>query len=295
MERNKNFDTAFVGGRGDGKSWGSMTLGCSCSLLFKTRFNVDENIHFYGDDFIDQLHKVVKNKQPRDIKPGYVMIIDEAGRGLDAQRWWDKHIKVVADEMETYRTYRMVVIVSTPYIANITKRARGLFHGYFKPLLPPVKDRKELVGPTSNVKKSINESWWKFHKLWRDPAPVRNKDIQYHYRLWDNQGYLERVRVGIPPKLIIKDYEIKKHEYLDDARGEYVDSEIDVTEINTFQTFEDAVRENLDKYKITTKSGKEKISNDLIMRDVRLKILPDIGRDDVRAIKAGLEVELNGT
>jgi hypothetical protein len=221
-EYRKNFDLAVVGERGDGKSFTALTMGYSVAKHFRTPFSVDDCVHFRGSDFLQRVDILTRGKEPEDVQIGNVLLIDEAGRGMDAQKWFDENIQKVAQELETYRLYRMFSVFTTPSLSNITKRVRMMASGIMKPHKVKVNRMMHMIRQDGNIDYSNGISKWRFYIPWSDPAPTKQTSTGVGspmMRPRDHNGVLDMVCIACPPKRIIDDYERKKRRFLEDERA----------------------------------------------------------------------------
>lgn len=209
-----NFDLGIFGSRGHGKSYAAMKLAEIISRRYQQPFTPD-HIHFTADSFLPMIETMEDENQ---LHPGVCFIFDEAGIGMDSQTWYEENIKAVAGEMETYRTYNLLVIFTAPLVGNITKRARDMFTGYMKPDLPKVKDRQDLDRVATNIVKNEKVSKWRFYRLESESQPTKNKTITWNWNLKNSEGYLRSIRIKMPTVKLYHTYEKKKLEYLKEKR-----------------------------------------------------------------------------
>ena len=279
IEDNKNFDMAVVGQRGDGKSWAAMKLGEIVARHFNTPFSVD-NIHFEASHFLEHVRALTEGKEPDDVLPGNVLILDEAGRGISSHEWWDSDVKAVTAELETYRLYRCFTIFTSPSITNIAKRARDMVSAYMTSLKPKVSERRDLIGPTSNIIKNRGLSRWRFYLLQEFRYKGRTDTLKYRPR--GEEAVLDSVLVSKPDPVLLDAYDKKKRGFLESSRRKELDrmkvddkpeKEVDVNKLV------DEVLSNKDKY-MTTYRGKSVVNKDLLKAEYGLS------QDKTRMLKA---------
>jgi hypothetical protein len=114
---NKKMDLlmACSGERGSGKSWSMMAL----ALNLDPTFNVDRVIFSYND-LIDVAEK-------RQHPPGSAFIFDEiTADAMQARNFMSKKNKNMSALLQTFRSLRYIVILTTPHLQFIDKQARQL-------------------------------------------------------------------------------------------------------------------------------------------------------------------------
>jgi len=252
VEHGYNFDLAIVGGRGSGKSYAAITIAIILSHLFGRKFTA-EYIHFQAITLLRHIHTL---EARGELKPGMVFILDEAGceGAADSQTWWDREVKALSQEMETYRKYNLIVIFTTPFLSNVTKRSREMFHGVLKPDIPFITDRFDLDEVKDNIVKSQQYSLWVFQRLETDPLPhsgTTNETLQWMMRTSRGGiGILRSIKIRIPPAEIREEYERMKAEYLREKRKEAITSIEKKTNINSISNEEviNRILNNREKY-----------------------------------------------
>lgn len=281
-----NFDLGIFGSRGHGKSYCAITLAVILSAMFKHKFGI-EYIHFKAKELLKQIHQMEAENL---LKPGMVFMLDEAGIGMDAQEWWDTEIKALANEMETYRTYKLIIIFTSPMMANITKRAREMFTGYMIPDMPRVIQRRELTKVATNILKEQQMSKWKIYLTETEAVPRKGKlTVVWKWHPRNKTGFLKIVKVQIPPVKLRNEYEKKKLTYLRQNREERI-RRMEMMEGEqegfTDLAIVNEIKRNIKRY---TKAyhGRKLIRGGLVKSDF------DIGEKRLKNIKDLVEYDLN--
>lgn len=284
-----NFDLMISGKRGQGKSYAAIRLAEKLSQLFGHTFTLDQ-VHFKAKTFLEQINQLELEGR---LKPGMVFILDEAGIGMDAQSWWDTEIKSVADEMETYRNYNLIVIFTAPLVKNITKRAREMFHAYLKPKMPRKVDRRDLDRVESNILPDAKQSMWRLFLTEVEPSAKKGEVEVWEWRPSGKEICLDTVRINLPSSELIGYYEKKKRIYQREKRESRIQQLTEKenkpqkhTEVDAGEALE-KIRENLSQYKRTWR-GRTIIDKILLRKDYHLS------QHQTLEIKKTLERELNG-
>lgn len=130
LNNNKNFLCAVTGQTGSGKSWACVGICEKYSKLYGIPFDVKvHTIHT-----LKQLLLLIKNKElEKNIQVGTPLIFEEPqATDANSRNWQSDANKMLAVLLSTFRNQRLVVFFSTPFLHNIDKQSRTLFHGEFK-------------------------------------------------------------------------------------------------------------------------------------------------------------------
>jgi hypothetical protein len=218
-EEKSNFDLGVAGTRGSGKSYTALRLGYNVSQAMGTPFTIEDNVHFSALGFLEAIQRLTAGKDFGEVKPGNVLILDEAGRSLSAQDWFESELKMVTGELETYRVYSFFTEFTSPSIQHVTKRARDMLTGFMIPDMPDVTDRYDLNTTASNIDRYHKRSYWKLQLLWNQQKPAsEKKEKLFSYRPRDPDGALDSVIITYPPQDLVDDYEKKKMRFLKEER-----------------------------------------------------------------------------
>lgn len=120
IKNNKNFLATITGPTGSGKSWS----GLSMAELLDKNFTIDRVI-FRAKD----LMKLINSG---DLKPGSVIIWDEAGIDLSNRNWQSVTNKMLNALLQTFRHKNFILFFTVPYHDFIDSASRKLFHADFE-------------------------------------------------------------------------------------------------------------------------------------------------------------------
>jgi len=195
-EENQNRLSLFTGGRGKGKTWGSMSVGCS---VMGDKFSPVDNIGYF--DAWDFMSKV--RKSPK----GDVDIFDDAGVGIDNRLWMYQSNILFSQLVQTFRTRNLWCIVNVPSISYIDIKVRKMFHDF-------------VVFMGVNKKKGFSTAKWyemsenKFTgELYFRPMKVSNPNDP------TRTMNLEYIKFVAPPKPVTDKYEELRAVALDKLFG----------------------------------------------------------------------------
>lgn len=116
VKQNKNFLGIITGQTGSGKSYSALKFGESID----PDFNIDRVV-FSPLEFM----RIMKNGK---LKPGSVIVFDEAGVGMSAQEWQSVQNKLINFVLQTFRHKNYVVLFTTPNFGFVASQSRKLFH-----------------------------------------------------------------------------------------------------------------------------------------------------------------------
>ena len=204
IRRNKNNILLIAGATGSGKSY----AGLSLSEDLDPNFTVD-NVVFQAKHFID----IMKKENRHKITPGSTYIWDEVSCTLDAKNWWSLVNKSINYVLQTFRSFNINLIFTTPAQSFLDSSARRLLH--FLLITDTINYRKELC-------------YIKPLKIEIDPRT--NKP--YHKYLIDPRDncQISRYACRLPSKGLIEAYEKEKTKF-QDVLYESVHREVDKFDI----------------------------------------------------------------
>jgi hypothetical protein len=177
------------GETGIGKSYVALRLG----EIIDKNFSVD-NVVFTPTEFSKLL-------EAGTLKPGSVIIFDEAGVGMSSKEWATRSNKLISNITQTFRTNRLIVLFTLPSGRYLDSSIRNIFHALIEPLgVEP--------GTTKNAFKLL-----KIEQNYR-----QNKTYYPYYRFKDSKtGRFYKyaiIRIGKPTDKLCEAYEKKRGSYL---------------------------------------------------------------------------------
>lgn len=186
---NKNWMVLIQGETGIGKSYVALRLG----EIIDKNFSVD-NVVFTPAEFSKLL-------EAGTLKPGSVIIFDEAGVGMSSKEWATRSNKLISNITQTFRTNRLIVLFTLPSGRYLDSSIRNIFHAIIEPLgVEP--------GTTKNAFKLL-----KIEQNYR-----QNKTYYPYYRFKDSKtGRFYKyaiIRIGKPTDKLCEAYEKKRGSYL---------------------------------------------------------------------------------
>ncbi len=143
-----------------------------------------------------------------NLKPGSVIIFEEAGVELSNRNWQNIINKMLNYLLQTFRHKRLILLMNSPYMDFIDKGSRKLIHAHLK-VMSIDRDRKQTIIKPQLIQ--YNERKDKFYyKYLRVVKPkIGIKCIQE----W---------AVNKPSEEIIKAYEEKKRNYTGNLNDEII-------------------------------------------------------------------------
>ena len=120
IRNNKNFLATITGPTGSGKSWSALSM----AELIDKDFTIDRVI-FRAKD----LMKLISNG---NLKPGSVIVWDEAGIDLSNRNWQSVTNKMLNALLQTFRHKNFILFFTVPFHDFIDSSSRKLFHADFE-------------------------------------------------------------------------------------------------------------------------------------------------------------------
>lgn len=185
---NKNYMILIQGETGCGKSYVALRLG----EIIDKNFSIDNVV------FTPQAFSALFDGK---LKPGSVVIFDEAGVGMSSKEWATRSNKLISNITQTFRTNRHVVIFTLPSGRYLDSSIRNIFHALIEPL-------GVEAGTTKNAFKLL-----KIEQNYR-----QGKTYYPYYRFKDKRtGRFFKyaiIRIGKPTDKLCEQYEKKRDAYL---------------------------------------------------------------------------------
>jgi ABC-type lipoprotein export system ATPase subunit len=183
---NKNFLATITGPTGSGKSWSALSI----AELLDESFTADRII-FKGRDLMKLINY-------GDLKPGSVIIWDEAGIDLSNRNWQSVTNKMLNALLQTFRHKNFILLFTVPYNDFIDVSSRKLFHADFETQRINKAEQVVVIKPKLLQYNSNLSKWYrKYLKV-----KINHKIVKI--RKW---------KVPKPSDEIIKAYEEKKNLY----------------------------------------------------------------------------------
>lgn len=198
IKKNQNFLGCFIGQTGTGKSYSAISF----KELLEDGILNGEDVFMKSTDFIKRL-------VDGNLKPGTVLVWDEAGKDLNSKQWQNKANKVINVVFQIFRRENIIVLFTLPYFSFLDADARKLVHGMFE---------------TQGIDKKTNES--KIKPLLIQTNQETGKMYKKYLRVIDNGSLVpvQRMRFPLPNKEFIKYYEDKKERFSKDVYQEAYNS-----------------------------------------------------------------------
>lgn len=189
IKTNKNYMVLIQGETGCGKSYVALRLG----EIIDKNFSID-NVVFTPQAF-SALFDAGR------LKPGAVVIFDEAGVGMSSKEWASRSNKLISNITQTFRTNRHVVIFTLPSGRYLDSSIRNIFHALIEPL---------------GVEQGTTKNAFKLLKIEQNYR--QNKTYYPYYRFQDKRTArwfkYAIIRIGKPTEKLCEEYEKKRDAYL---------------------------------------------------------------------------------
>lgn len=194
IKKNKNFMCCITGPTGSGKTYSALSFAEKWDDNFTAN-----NIVFTPQEFIDLLNS-------NTLKKGSVIIADEFGVSMNSRNWQSVSNQVINYVLQTFRSKNYIVLFTSPDFSFIDTAARKLFHCH---MMTQGINHKQKFCSIKPYMLQINQ---------------RNGDIYYKYLRLIIKGIgekkLSEIEVQLPSKQLIKEYESKKENFVDNLNNE---------------------------------------------------------------------------
>lgn len=206
IRRNKNMLIFISGATGSGKSLSSIRIAQELSEELKTNFNID-HIVFSAKELMELINS-------GKLKPGSVVIFEEAGVGLSHKNWQSVINKCINYLMQTFRHKNFILIFNSPYMDFCDASIRRLFHAELRTIAIDYKKKQcKLNAQFLKWDSRMQKFYYRYLRIIKPGNPK--------VKIW---------RVDLPSKDMIKQYEKKKIEYTTKLNRDILD------EINRYET-----------------------------------------------------------
>ena len=186
IENNKNANYFISGETGSGKSWSCLRI----AEELQPDFNVKKQVVFGCLEFLELLNS--------NIKPGSVIIWEEAGVDLYNREFATKMNRFINKVFQTFRLKNLIVLMNSPSWDFVDVGIRRLFHAKFVTLGIDFKNELVKLKPRFHT---FNEDSGK----WYVKRLIIKKDDEYlPVSIW---------KVKKPSQNLIDEYEVKKKEF----------------------------------------------------------------------------------
>ena len=184
IKNNKNFLCTITGPTGSGKSWTALSIG----ELLDEEFNCDRVIF--------KARELMKLINEGNLKPGSVIVWDEAGIDLSNRNWQSVTNKMLNALLQTFRHKNFILFFTVPYNDFIDSSSKKLFHADFE---------TQRINKTESVvvlKPKLLQYNSNMGKWYRKYLKVNQNNKMVKIRRW---------KVPKPSKKLIDAYEERKN------------------------------------------------------------------------------------
>lgn len=198
IEDNKNAIIVLNGSTGSGKSYASLRLGYDLSKDLKTSLSIKNNVDFNFQKLLLKMELKINQK------PGTIFIMEEVGAfgsGASSREWQSEANKFFFSFLQTSRHRNQILIMNCPNFSYLEKGCRELVHYQLEAISINYANKQCYFRPyVVQVNTRTGKMYFKFIRYYKKDNPyVRIRLTKYSFEL--------------PPKHIIKAYELAKIEY----------------------------------------------------------------------------------
>lgn len=201
IRNNKNVLGAELGPTGSGKSYRDLR---KAELWYDYHFKEA----FPTDNICFGIEKLMKKLAEGDLRPGEILIFEEAGANLGSRDFASKVNKMFNYVLQSFRSMNIAIFFNLPYLSMLDSQARHLLHYSFESSGIDHKEKVNICKP-------------KFHQVNQDTGKIYKK-----YPIVKIKGTTRKIRrftFSMPSQYLVDAYEQKKEEYLKDLTKKYAD------------------------------------------------------------------------
>jgi predicted DNA-binding protein YlxM (UPF0122 family) len=192
-DRNENFMCGVTGGPGVGKTYTGLSIG----EMLKDEYGFIFDINHVVFSFLD-LMKLINDA---NLKRGSVILFDEPQTEINSKNHQSEINKVFYQLTSTFRHRGFVLLFCNPFLEDLDKSTRKLFHANFQVLSKDEKNKLAKVKPLYLEWSSSKDDWYKhFLRVVHKPQG-KSKFISSKLTSWN---------IPHPSKELADEYEIKK-------------------------------------------------------------------------------------
>lgn len=190
ISNNKNFLGICTGPTGSGKSLSMLSF----AEMLDPEFTIDRVV-FKGRELMNLINT-------GDLKPGSVILWDEAGIDLSNRSWQSAINKMLNFLLQTFRHRNFILLFTVPYVDFVDSSARKLFHAEFTTVSI---NRKKKTCRLKAKLLQYNDSMGKWYRKYlKVIKPTGGISI---IRTWN---------IPLPSKTLLDHYEAKKRSFTDE-------------------------------------------------------------------------------
>ena len=190
IKQNRNLIGIFVGDTGSGKSLSSISLAEQIDPDFSV-----ERIVFTVQELITLVNS-------GKLKPGSVVIFDDAGLGVNARLWKNQSSVIFGMLTQGFRYMQIILLITVPKIYFIERQSRNLIHVMFE-----ATDVQGIMKPKLPFPSPFHDDriWFKYPQIQRGFKKIT----------------IKTTRFKLPSKNLVDAYEAKKKDYMETRFKEF--------------------------------------------------------------------------
>jgi len=173
VDYKENFVILAVGMPGKGKTMGACTLG----QLLDENFNVDRVCVSYKEFF-----SLINDQQP-PLPPGSVIVYDEFQQSANSRDWQNVLNRAISDVVNTFRSRRLITIITTPRMGLIDKNVRSLLNMRLDFKKKNMRRKVSIAIPyfqeVNNTRYIKSEAWEWIPRITEDGIKKKMNNIEF--------------------------------------------------------------------------------------------------------------------
>jgi len=192
-DRNENFMCGVTGPTGMGKTYCGLSIGEMLRDEYGFVFDIDHCVFSFLE-----LMKLINEGE---LKRGSVILFDEPQTEINSKNHQSEINRVFYQLTSTFRHRGFVLLFCNPFLEDLDKSTRKLFHANFQVLSKDEKTRTAKVKPLYLEWSSAKDDWYKhFLRVVHKPEG-KSKFISSKLKTWN---------IPHPTKELAEVYEVKK-------------------------------------------------------------------------------------
>jgi len=199
IKKNKNVIEITTGPTGSGKSMLDLRKAeIRYERKFKEKFPV-ENICF-------SISELIKRISTGNLRPGDVLILEEAGVNAGSGDWQNKVVKMFNYVLQSFRSMNIIIYMNLPVMTMIAKQARQLVHMHMETCGIDFREKTVSVKPLFHqLNQHSGVSYWKFLRVKHNGRVITIQRMNFH----------------LPSQELRDAYEAKKTKFLSNLTSEF--------------------------------------------------------------------------
>jgi len=198
IKKNENFLCSINGGTGMGKTYSGISIAHKICSVNGREFD----IHFIPFSFVELMRLISSGK----LKKGSVIVFDEPQIAIGSKDHQSNINKAFHNLASTFRHKNYIMFFCNPYLEDLDKSVRKLFHAQFQIVSKDEKNKLVTIKPYYLQWNSQKDKFYRHFLKIVHKVPGKSRSSVSQLKSW---------KVEHPPKELVEPYELKKSAFTD--------------------------------------------------------------------------------